>query len=427
MWNKPVWEDITIRRADDAPFWIEDKGKYLVEIMYNPEKDTRPVCTIKVVCSKENQVFLIENYRVNEDDPAAIWTDICSKYGFVHPGNHLKVEGNPNAGQIVYTYKLPASVINVQLPIYQSRTFKIFVKDEAWDTGEIVSPAAAEKDAIWNQLSEIRPLRHFSQFQFSYAQGEIPATSRRLLTGHISVARIKFPVTWRLELFDKGIIQENMDAGQSIQEAWALLHNEVPRLYPDATFNYTGFLQPGLTVTVGVLRANVKISFSFEVKDHGWITYQGHDASNMVTRQEIYTQYAQDDPRIPPLAEYIEEDTRPYQTGDLISFKLKRFIEITDRSNEGPGRNGGDNGRKIILPPIVFGKPPINTTDPKDPKVQSSAKGPIGTQTSLEESESDSFPTDSEEDITGYGHRLARIAQALRNHEPVMVVFVGEF
>jgi hypothetical protein len=85
---------------------------------------------------------------------------------------------------------------------------------------------------------------------------------------------------------------------------------------------------------------------------------------------------------------------------------------------------GGDNGNKIILPPIIYGATPINTADPSDPKVQGSATGPIGKQTS---DESDSFPTDSEEDVIGYEHRLARIAQAVHNHEPIMVIFVGEF
>jgi hypothetical protein len=133
------------------------------------------------------------------------------------------------------------------------------------------------------------------------------------------------------------------------------------------------------------------------------------------------------DPRIPPYEEYIEEETRPYQNGDLISFKLKKFIEITDWSNEGPGRNGGDNGHGTPLPPIIYGAAPINTTSPTNPKTQGRATGQIGTQTSSDESESDSFPTDSEEDMIGYEHRLQRIAHAVHNHEPILVVFVGDF
>jgi hypothetical protein len=144
----------------------------------------------------------------------------------------------------------------------------------------------------------------------------------------------------------------------------------------------------------------------------------------MTTRQEFYIHFAQDDPRIPPMSEYIEEDARRYQNGDLVIFRLKKFIEITDNSSEGPGRNGGDNGRKIILPMIIYRAAPIDTTSPTNPKVHGSARGQIGKQTS---DESDSFPTDSEEDLIGYEHRLQRIAQAVHNHEPILVVFVGEF
>jgi hypothetical protein len=107
----------------------------------------------------------------------------------------------------------------------------------------------------------------------------------------------------------------------------------------------------------------------------------------------------------------------------LISIKLKKFINITDNSDEAPGRIGGDNGRGFNLPPIIFGASPIDTTSAKDPKIQGSKKGMPGP----DDSESDSFPTDSEEDLIGYEHRLARIAQAIHNHEPILFVLVGEF
>jgi hypothetical protein len=170
----------------------------------------------------------------------------------------------------------------------------------------------------------------------------------------------------------------------------------------------------------------VKVSFSFEVKDNGWITFPDNtDVSNMLTRQGIHAYVRTFDPRIPPLSEYIEEDTRPYQNDDLISFRLKKFIQITDLSNESPGRTGGDNGHKIILPPIIYGAAPINTADPSEPKLPGSLKSSPGKQSASDES--DSFPTDSEEDVIGYQHRLDRIAQAVHNHDPIMVIFVGEF
>jgi hypothetical protein len=395
--------------------------------MYDPVKDPRPACEIQVVCSKESQIFLISDYRAEVEDPVAIWNDLCSKYGFTSTGiKHLTIEGTPRLGHIKFTYRLPASVSKVNIPAHQSRTFKIFSDDgEAWDSGEILSPATATKEEIWQHLSSLHPLPHFSQFLLTYAHGEVPVTSRLLPVGHIQAIRAKFPVTWRLELFNEEIIQPDMHAGIDVDEAWTLLHNQVPRLYPNATYNRRGKLQPKAIITAAVFREDVTFSIAFEVKDHGWITFPDNNVSNMTTRQEIYDHFSVEDPRIPPLIEYIEEDTRPYHDGDLVRFNLKGFIEITDRSNEGPGRDGGDNGRKIILPPIVYGNSPINTTSPTNPKVQGSATGAIGS----DDSESDSFPTDSEEDTTetGFKHRLARINHAIHNNEPVMVIFVGSF
>jgi hypothetical protein len=145
----------------------------------------------------------------------------------------------------------------------------------------------------------------------------------------------------------------------------------------------------------------------------------------MLTRQEIHAHYAAIDPRIPPLAEYIEEDTRHYRTGIPICFYLKAHVPITDRSDEGPGRLGGDNGTGIILPAIKYGVRPINTTDPSNPKVSGSLKSVPGDAQFA--SDEDSCPTDSLEDETGEIHRLTRISQALYRKEPVMVVFVGHF
>jgi hypothetical protein len=395
--------------------------------MYNPAKDPRPICDIQVICARENQIYFIQKYRADVEDPVAIWNDLCSKYGFTSPGiAHLRIEGNPRAGLIKYTYRLPASVMNVKIPAHQSRTFKIFNDDgEAWDSGEILSPVGTSKEDIWKQLSDIHPVPHFSQFIITYEHGEVPVTSRLLPVGHIQAIRAKFPVTWRLELFQEDVIQPDMHAGIDVDEAWTLLHNQVPRLYPNATYNYRGNLQPKAIITVQVFRVDVTFTIAFEVKNHGWITFPDNNVSNMTTRQEIYDHFSPEDPRIPPFAEYIEEESRPYHDGDLVRFNLKGFIEITDRSNESPGRNGGDNGRKFILPPIIYGKPPLDTSDPNFPKIYGGSKAPIDS----DESESDSFPTDSEEDTfeTGYAHCLARINHAIHNDEPIMVVFVGAF
>jgi hypothetical protein len=197
---------------------------------------------------------------------------------------------------------------------------------------------------------------------------------------------------------------------------------------PTGPASLQGLVGPNfVTVTAEVLREDVNVTISFEVKDNGWIEYLNNHISNMLSRQEIYGHYFAIDPRIPPLAEYIEEDTRPYHTGTPICFHLKAHYPITDRSDEGPGRLGGDNGSRIILPGIKYGAPPISIADPSDPKVAGTLKAAPGSSTKASDSDSDSSPTDSVEDETGEAHRLARISLVLHNLEPVMVVFVGHF
>jgi hypothetical protein len=320
----------------------------------------------------------------------------------------------------------------VKIPAHDSRTFRILADDgEPWETGEILTPTGTTKEEIWNQLSTLRPLPHFSQFLITYEHGEVPVTSRLLPPGHIQAVRAKFPVTWRLELFQEEIAQPDMSPAIDVDEAWTLLHNQVPRLYPRATFNCRGKLQPKAIITASIFREDVTFTVAFEVKEHGWITYPNNNTSNMTTRQEIYDFYSRIDPRLPPFTEYIEEETRPYQNGDLVKFNLKGFIEITDRSDEGPGRTGGDNGQSILLPAIIYGHAPINTTSPANPKVQGSATGPVGPQSVSaldDDSDPDSCPTDSEEDLDGdFTHRHIRIRQALYRKESVTAIFVGRF
>jgi hypothetical protein len=194
-------------------------------------------------------------------------SDICLKYGFINPGmNFLQISGYPDDHLVTFAYKVSASLVNVKIPAFTSRTFKITAEEEEWNTGEILSPESWGKEQIWEQLSAIRPLPHHSQFHFSYGAGEIPKTSRTLPSGHITIVRIRFPIKWRQELFTEEVTQDNMHAGFSIHEAWAQLHHQVPRLYPHATFNYAGLVQPNLTVTAEVLRENVTVLISLKSK-----------------------------------------------------------------------------------------------------------------------------------------------------------------
>jgi hypothetical protein len=142
-WNVPDWDEVTLKRADDAPFWVEEKGEYTATVRYDPDKDPRPRCSVKIVTLIEHKVFLIENYRPLAQDPVAIWTDMCLKYGFINPGlNLLHINGHPDDGLVTFTYRVSASLNNVKLPALASRTFKIIAEEEEWLTNEILSPQA---------------------------------------------------------------------------------------------------------------------------------------------------------------------------------------------------------------------------------------------------------------------------------------------
>jgi hypothetical protein len=155
-WNLQVWDEVTLKRSDDAV------------IRYDPDKDSRPQCSIKIVTSIEHKVFLIEKYRPPAQDPIAIWTDICLQYGFVNPGmNLLQISGHPTDGLVTFTYKVSASLANVKIQAFTSRIFKIIVDEEEWLTSEVLSPRPWGREQIWEQLSAVRPLPHFSQFHFS--------------------------------------------------------------------------------------------------------------------------------------------------------------------------------------------------------------------------------------------------------------------
>jgi hypothetical protein len=371
---------------------------------------------------------VVVDYRCNSDDPVLIWADICEKYGFVQAGaNQLAISGNPRDGEVRFRFKLTTGLSKVNIPSLTARVFKIYVADDEWNTGEVLSLATWDRARVWAQLSEINPLPHFTQFTFRDKDSrEIQLWQNMLPAGEITAARICFPVTWRIETFPDLITQEKLTAGFTVQDAWHQLHASVPRLFANAMFNYSGALQPGFTITAEVFREEITTSISFEVKDNGWIEFPGNQTSNMPTRREIYDHHSAIDPRIPPLAQYEDEDTRPYYSGTPINFHLAQGIPIEDHSDESPGRTGGDNGTGIVLPSIRYGAPPIDTTSARDPKTQGSLQGMPGPDHDSHSSE-DSFPTDSVQDTTGEDHRLIQIAKAMYKQEDVTVVIRGHF
>jgi hypothetical protein len=97
--------------------------------------------------------------------------------------------------------------------------------------------ATWDRARVWEQLSALNPIPHFSQFVFSQGQ-EIPNTMRILPPGEITVIRIRFPVTWRIETFSDLIIQQDLSAGFTADDAWTRLHIQLFRSTPTRTHDH---------------------------------------------------------------------------------------------------------------------------------------------------------------------------------------------
>jgi hypothetical protein len=136
----------------------------------------------------------------------------------------------------------------------------------------------------------------------------------------------------------------------------------------------------------------------------------------MSPRSEVHAYFAKADTRIPPYACYEHEDTRPYYEETLLTFHLKKDIEIPDTSGNEGGTTGGDNGLGRVLPPIIYPTAPIDVSDGRIACGRKSMPGP------------DSCATDSSEDGEGEDTRkLTQIAQAIHKGQPVTIAIRGQF
>jgi hypothetical protein len=426
LWNLKPWIKITVKRKDGRPFYLEDEGHYDVLTQEDPDADPRKVCTIRV--DLMDRTFIIPDYRA-VPDTAALWTDLCAKFGFQAVNvTQMHVSGNPDAGQVTFAMKIPVSCSKVKLPHYLRRTVEAFIAADPWKSEELILPAMMGKDEIWKHLQTLTPLPHHSQFQIISGRNDISA-AKTWPAGHIMLNPLKFPVTWKLEWPQEPtgileVIQPNMTAMHDVQEAWRSLHTMVPGLYERSILNYRGNLQPGQTIQAGAAREEVTVGIRFEVANKGWIRFSQQRTQNMSPRSEIHARYIKADTRIPPLACYVREETRPYHEEDLIAFGLRQDVVIPDLSGNEGGAAGGDNGRGLVLPAIEYPAPVI---DVSKGKVQGGRTSAIEGVEPGPDSD-DSCATDSGEDEEGTdAHKLVQIAQAIHKAQPVTVANRGQF
>jgi hypothetical protein len=120
----------------------------------------------------------------------------------------------------------------------------------------------------------------------------------------------------------------------------------------------------------------VEVTVRFEVKDHRSISFTQERISNMAPRREIHAHFAREDTRIPPYACYEHEDDRSYYNDTILTYHLRKDIEIRDTSGNEGGADGGPNSRGRTLPPIIYPKASIDTTVGKVAGALKSMPGP---------------------------------------------------
>jgi hypothetical protein len=209
------------------------------------------------------------------------------------------------------------------------------------------------------------------------------------------------------------IIQENMTPQHDLLDAWQLLHHDDPRLYEQATFNYRGKLQRGLTIEAEVMRENVPVTVRFQVRDKGRIRYEKAQVVNLWNWESVYNYSFTRDTRLLPYELYQQEESRSYHAHTLLDFRWKSTSDIRDTL----GSDGGVNSQRMVLATRQFPPPTIDATGWT--KIHGAARGPL---------DSGSSETDSDEDEEGQDeHKMAQIRHACHLGQPVAVILKGQY
>lgn len=138
-------------------------------------------------------------------------------------------------------------------------------------------PTAYGKDKIWEHLQTLQPIPDVSQFLI-YAGRQDVSKNDKWPVGEIVAVPHTFSVRWEFENpqaasgFDE-VVQEKMTPIVTAMEAWGLLHNEVPRLFEEATLDFRGKLRPGLTIKAEIVWKQPRVGVEFEVIRKGKIRF----------------------------------------------------------------------------------------------------------------------------------------------------------
>jgi hypothetical protein len=158
---------LIIRRSDDKPFWIEDKGQPTLLIQYDPDSDTR--LSIRVRFDTPDQTDYAEDIRVHMDGQAGdVLAPPSDRFRHRTPEFnmfHTTPDGPwANGHERLIQHLHPFVYGSSTHPYFIHCKFLIYIGDEPGASDGVVFPSTWSKAQIWEHLTSLHQLPDLPQF-----------------------------------------------------------------------------------------------------------------------------------------------------------------------------------------------------------------------------------------------------------------------
>jgi hypothetical protein len=264
----------------------------------------------------------IHEPRFESDDLNTLFRQFSDQFGFDMP-RPTQCTITPalwtDGQEIKITTQKSMSFGKPKNPQYYRRNFSIFLEEEPWNSGEVLTLASMDQNEVWDQLRRMHDLPDLSHFKT--ATGDVGVTGlQKWPAGSFRIFPVVFSVEFEVEVptgRSTTLNSDNMTAGHAVEQAWEMLRMQTVGMYEHATFTYRGYLQPGLKIQAEVRRERVQLTVVFEIR------YGNQAIWNMWTQEDIWNHFFTFDIGLLPIERYEAEDKRPWYPNTVIFFRVK--------------------------------------------------------------------------------------------------------
>jgi hypothetical protein len=177
---------------------------------------------------------------------------------------------------------------------------------------------------------------------FKPVQGNLDISSIQIWPGGAIELTQLFKVCVRVEQMTgefKEYIAPNVTPGHTVEQVWQFLGMENSELRKDFTIEPAGYVHSARVITAKIQRKRIWQHVYFQVIHRRKIRYENVEIWNMWSTVEIWSHFAQNDPRILPFDAYTVEDRRPWEPYGVIEFAINDE-EVPDTTDNGCGAGG---------------------------------------------------------------------------------------